>query len=296
MKIEKVDAHHHLWRLGSSHYPMLAAPDAERFIGNTRGLKHDFTALDFMALSSPENVTRSVYVESHFMPSIEEVSHVQEIADQYGFPHAILGAAVLSSPTLGNDLDVQMRSRLFRGIRTMVNWDADPLLRATPRDDLLRDATWRQGYRELGKRGLVAEVMALPAQLSDLAALAEAEPGTPLIVGHGGMPANRSPTETAAWRSGLQLLAALPHVTIKISGLGMVDHDWTVETIRPLVETIIAAFEPNRCMFASNFPVDGMYSTYAALWDAFDSITATRATADREAMFRKTAMRIFSID
>jgi predicted TIM-barrel fold metal-dependent hydrolase len=295
MKIEKIDAHHHLWTLGSLHYPMLIAPDTERYIGNTARLKHDFAIDDFRKLASAQNVSRSVYVESHFRPAIEETAYVQRIADAHGFPHAILASVSPASLSLTAELDTHRRSPLFRGIRTMVNWDADPLLSATSRDDLLQDAQWRAGYREIGQRGLVVEVMALPAQLAALAALAEAEPATRLIVGHTGMPMRRSSAEHALWLSGLTRLSVLPHVTIKISGLGMCDHGWTTDSIRPLVRAAIDAFGPTRCMFASNFPVDGLYSTYDQLWDAFDTITDDYAPMDRDALFRTTAMRVFEI-
>ena len=33
--IEKLDAHHHFWSVGSAHYPMMNAPDTDRYIGNT---------------------------------------------------------------------------------------------------------------------------------------------------------------------------------------------------------------------------------------------------------------------
>jgi predicted TIM-barrel fold metal-dependent hydrolase len=296
MKIEKVDSHHHLWTLGTAHYPLLSAPDAERFIGNTGRLKHDFDAPRFMALAAAQNVTRSVYVESHFAPSIEETAYVQRIADAHGFPHAILGSANLASLSLASDLDVHMQSHLFRGMRAMVNWDDDPRLRNAPRDGLLRDAAWRSGYREIGRRGLVLEVMALPAQLGDLASLAEAEPSTRLVVGHAGMPLHRTPAEMVVWRAGLTRLAALPQVSIKISGLGMCDRGWTVDSIRPLVEEVIELFGAKRCMFASNFPVDGLYSSYGDLWDAFDVITADYAEDDRGALFGTTALRVFGID
>lgn len=296
MKIEKVDAHHHLWAMNSSHYPMMTAPDTERFIGNTGRLKHDFGAAEFLTLAANQNVIRSVYVESHFTPPLEETAHVQAIALEHGFPNAIMGRADLASPDLGRDLDIHMRAPLFRGLRAMVNWDDDPKLCSVPQDGLLRNAQWRWGYKEVGVRGLVAEVMALPAQLGDLARLAEEAPETSLVVGHTGMPFRRTANEDSAWREGMAALAAMPHVSVKISGLGMPDHHWSVASIRPLVEETIAFFGPSRCMFASNFPVDGLYSSYDQLWDAFDHITAGYAPADRSALFRDTAIRVFRID
>ena len=55
-------------------------------------------------------------------------------------------------------------------------------------------------------------------------------------------------------------LAAQPNIAVKISGLGMLDRKWTTESIRPLVLETLEAFGTERAMFASNFPVDKLYS------------------------------------
>lgn len=295
MKIEKIDAHHHLWSLESTHHAMLRAPDTERFFGNSRGLKHDFGAAEFLALAAAQNVSRSVYVESHYDPAIEETAAIATFAHAYGFPHAIVGRANLASASLDEELTIHLRSPLFRGVRTMLNWDADPLLCSVSDPHVLRDPAWRAGYARLGILGLSAEVMVTPAQLRDLADVASAHSGTPLIVGHAGMPLQRSPEENATWRDGMAALAELPHAVVKISGLGMVDHHWTIDSIRPTVEELIALFTPARCMFASNFPVDGLHATYDQVWDAFDAITADHAAADRKALFQGTAAKVYRL-
>lgn len=295
MKIEKTDAHHHLWRMDSPHYPMLRAPAVDRFIGNTGGLKHEFWAEQFLPLARAQNVTRSVYVESHFDPPIEETAHIDGFAQAHGFPHATIGRVDLASAELGPVLDMHMRSPLFRGARAMVNWDDDPMLRAGASPDLLTRADWRAGYAELGRRHLSVEVMAVPAQLIELAELAAAYPQTRLVVGHAGMPLRRTPAEDGVWRKGMVALAAMPHVCVKISGLAMIDHHWTVESIRPIVHDLVELFTPQRCMFASNFPVEGLHASYDALWDAFDTITAGYGDRDRRALFRDTARQFYAI-
>ena len=75
----------------------------------------------------------------------------------------------------------------------------------------------------------------------------------------------------------------------------MADHCWTLDAIRPLVERLIALFGPSRAMFASNWPVDALYSSWDTLWDAFDTITADLPETNREALFRGTAMRVYSV-
>jgi len=63
----------------------------------------------------------------------------------------------------------------------------------------------------------------------------------------------------------------------------------------PVVEEVIALFGADRAMFASNFPVDGLHASYDRVWDSFDAITAAYSAADRAALFRDTARRVFDI-
>jgi len=97
------------------------------------------------------------------------------------------------------------------------------------------------------------------------------------------------------WRDGMRGLAACANVNVKISGLGMFDHVWTAESIRPYVLETIATFGVERCMFASNFPVDRLHGSYRAIWEAFARITAGTSAAEQAALFRENARRIYRL-
>jgi predicted TIM-barrel fold metal-dependent hydrolase len=109
------------------------------------------------------------------------------------------------------------------------------------------------------------------------------------------MPIGRDAASFAGWQAGMRQLAAAPNVSVKISGLGMLDHHWTAESIRPFVLETGAIFGAGRCMFASNFPVDGPYSTHRQLWGAFDEVTASLTSAEREQFFSATATRVYRL-
>ena len=48
---------------------------------------------------------------------------------------------------------------------------------------------------------------------------------------------------------------------------------WTTDSIRPIALQTIALFGPQRSMFASNSPVDGLMGSYAGIWGSFGEIT-----------------------
>jgi predicted TIM-barrel fold metal-dependent hydrolase len=118
-----------------------------------------------------------------------------------------------------------------------------------------------------------------------------------VILGHAGFPLERTPEYYALWKREITALAEAPNVACKISGLGMVDHDWTVESIRPWVVHCVEAFGPDRVMFGTNWPVDILFSTYLRQIDAYRVILATEGSsrADQEKMLYRNAEHFYRI-
>ena len=85
-------------------------------------------------------------------------------------------------------------------------------------------------------------------------------------------------------------------MALKISGIGVRHMPWTVEGNSPIVLDAIRIFGVDRCMFASNFPVDGLVATYAQIFDGFFEITAILPAADRQMLFHDNAARIYRIE
>jgi predicted TIM-barrel fold metal-dependent hydrolase len=75
----------------------------------------------------------------------------------------------------------------------------------------------------------------------------------------------------------------------------MFDHQWTVESLRPYVLETIDTFGVERAMFASNFPVDRLFGSYADLWHAYASIVDGASVAEKEALFCRNAERFYRI-
>jgi predicted TIM-barrel fold metal-dependent hydrolase len=67
------------------------------------------------------------------------------------------------------------------------------------------------------------------------------------------------------------------------------------DALAPWIEYAIGAFGVDRCMFASNFPVDSMYGTFDDLYGAFSEITAGLDTASRHKLFAANAERIYRL-
>jgi predicted TIM-barrel fold metal-dependent hydrolase len=297
---EIVDAHFHLWDLANP-YPWLTRhPPPIRVAGDPAPIATSYLVGDYLAETARQKVTRGVHVDAgwDYSDPVAETAWLQSVADQdgsLGFPHGIVARASLESPAIGAVLDAHQAHANLRGIRQIVNWHPDPDKTYIDIPDLMELAAWRRGFAELGARGLSFDLQCYPGQFDQALRLADAFPETAIILNHAGMPVDRSLDGFAAWRKGLAALAERTNVTVKISGLGMMDWHWTVDSIRPYVLECIACFGSDRAMFASNFPVDRLYSSFDALYGAFREIMAGASTDERSLLFRRTACRVYRL-
>ncbi len=293
-----VDPHHHLWDLERFSYPWLSArPLPASVAGDVAPIAKSYLLDDYLADTAKQNVVKSVHVDAGFDPAqpVEETRWLQSIADQRGFPHGIVARAELHRPDVETTLASHCRFPNVRGIRHIVNWHPDPAKTYVTKPDFLTDPAWLRGFAQLKRYNLSFDLQLYPSQMADAAALAAAHGDTTIILNHAGMPVDRDPEALSLWRAGMRALGAQPNVWVKISGLGMVDWRWTEQSIRPFVLETIEIFGPDRCMFASNFPVDKLYSSFDALYDAFKSIVSDFSVGERRKLFSDTALAVYRI-
>jgi predicted TIM-barrel fold metal-dependent hydrolase len=305
--MQVVDPHVHFWDLDSHHYPWLARPGTS-FVGDARELQHNYLLADLLRDAGDIEVLKIVHVEANHDPAdpVEETRWLQSMADaadgggamggrRRGMPNGIVAAADLSSPAIAETLEAHAAFANTRGIRQILNVHANPLYDYVGRH-YMRDETWRRNFALLERFGMSFDLQLYPAQMEEAAALARSHPQIQIVLNHTGMFVDRnSVAGYRAWRQGLRTLAACPNVAVKISGLAMFDHKWTVESLRPYVLEAIDAFGAERSMFASNFPVDRLFGSYGDLWRAYAQIVGDASDQEQAALFRTTAERIYRI-
>jgi predicted TIM-barrel fold metal-dependent hydrolase len=293
-----IDPHHHLWDLERFAYPWLTTrPLPPSVAGDVAPIAHSYGLADYLADAADCKLVKSVHVDAGFDPAhpVEETRWLQSIADRHGFPHGIVARAELHKPDVEAVLARHAAFANMRGIRHIVNWHPDPAKTYVARPDLLTDPAWLAGFALLKKYGLSFDLQLYPSQMADAARLARRHPDTLIILNHAGMPVDRDAEAIALWRAGMRGLAAAPNVLVKISGLGMVDWHWTEASIRPFVLETIEIFGVERAMFASNFPVDKLYSSFEALYGAFRTIVADFRPGEKRKLFHDNAAAAYRL-
>ncbi len=290
-----VDAHIHLWDLNHIRYPWLSPPFAEDGPnGSVAPIAHDFGMAEYRAALARWSVVGAVHVDAGADPlqALDETRWLETVAAEHGLPNAIVAFAALDDPDAADQLAAQAAFPHVRGIRQIVNWHADPARSYTARD-LTRDPQWQAGYALLGDHGLSFDLQCYPAQMPGLVPLIARHPNVPVIINHLGMPVLTDPDGTTDWRDGLRALAALPHVAIKLSGLGFIARDWTPESVRPSLLEAIDLFGTDRCLFASDAPTDTLFAPIDRYLETYHALVADFAEDERRALFGRNADRIY---
>lgn len=290
-----IDAHVHLWDLSHVRYPWLMPPFAEDGPnGSVEPIARDYGLDDYLADAGGWDVRGIVHIDAGADPgdALKETDWLQAMADARDMPNAIVAFAALDNPNVETLLAAHAERRSVRGIRHIVNWHPDPVRTYTPRD-VTGDAAWAAGFGLLGKYGLSFDLQAYPGQFPGLAPLIERHPEVPVMIDHAGMMVGEAGREE--WRAGMRALAAIPHVAVKISGVGFAFRPWTIEQMRSYVLETIDLFGTDRAMIASDFPTDKLFGGFDQHLDAYNAIVADFTGDERRAMFAGNANRLYRL-
>jgi predicted TIM-barrel fold metal-dependent hydrolase len=278
-----VDAHVHIWDPARTDwYPYLSHPPAQG-TGDVSAMYRRFDVDTYRDECARWHVEKFVNVAAATdRHSIEETLELDSNAAGRGGPDAIIGG-LPPTDTVAEAVELlerQMTAPRFRGVRPM-GIHSGPL----PESGVLR---------ALAERNLVFELMTHTDHLHEAAAGLEAFDDLSVVVEHTGWPRSGSDEEHALWRTGIDALAGLgDNVVCKLSGLAMPFGSVSADALAPWLEYAIESFGVDRCMFASNFPVDSMYGTFDDLYTAFSTVTAGLDGAAREKLFAENAERVY---
>ena len=292
-----VDAHVHLWDLGHIRYPWLTPPFTEGPAGVTAPIARDYRIDDYCADARRWNVRGIVHIDAGADPAqaLDETEWLEAIAAERGMPNAIVAFAPLHDPDVEPLLEAHAANPHVRGIRQIVNWHTNPLRTYTPRD-VTQDDQWWSGFGLLARYGLSFDLQCYAGQMAGLAPLIERHPDIPVIINHIGMPIPTEREGLTRWRHGLRTLARSPHVSIKLSGVGFIDRNWTTDSIRPSLLEAIELFGTDRCMFASDSPTDKLFAPFDQHLEAYHAIVADFSEDERRDLFGRNANRIYRLE
>ncbi|MFI2488927.1 amidohydrolase family protein [Promicromonospora kroppenstedtii] len=285
---QRIDAHHHLWVRSRTPQDWIdpvsmAAIDA------------DFTPDDLAEALAGQGVTGTVVVQSVQVEA--ETVDLLALAARTPVVQGVVGWVDLTAPDVADAL-ARLRSgpggAHLVGVRSMVQAEHDPAY--------LDGADLRRGMRAVAATGLALDLVTRHDQLPAVARLVRELPEVPFVLDHLGKPplAGDDPTtggDLADWAAAIDVVAASPNVTAKLSGL-VTEASWTgwsAEGLRPAVEHALAAFGAGRLMFGSDWPVSLLAARYDTWVETLSGLLAGLPPAAQETIWHGTARRVYGL-
>ncbi|MCO6006050.1 amidohydrolase family protein [Actinoallomurus purpureus] len=282
-----VDAHHHLWDTAVRDYPWMDGPWADPLRGR-------FDAARYTDLTRPYGVRDSIVVQA-----LQDVGETYDllfagdnpVETEYGDePGPIVGVVGWVDLTASDVADRMAEVRespsghLLVGVRHAAQDEPDP-------EWLLRQDVQR-GVQAVGAAGLVYDVLVRPPQAAAALALMRRLPEVSFVLDHAGKP-DIAGGVWEPWATWITSLAALPNVTVKLSGLVTeAAPDWKPDDILPYARHVLHSFGADRVMYGSDWPVCTLAASYEQVLDLAREAVPP---GDRDAVFGGTARRAYGL-
>lgn len=155
-----------------------------------------------------------------------------------------------------------------------------------------------EGLRALADAGLPFDACIRHHQLAALTALLAKVPELPVVLDHLAKPPVAT-GDDGTWERNLRALAALPQVSVKLSGMPpeLRDDQELLSSTRPWLEVALDAFGADRAMVGSDWPVSAMSPRRLGpgqwLSMVLDELVAS--SAEREQLSWRTASRFYGV-
>lgn len=304
---------------------------ALEFFGSPRYITRPYLPEDYRRDSGGHNVRGIVHVEAGWkgkgnlgpVGETEWLASVNTDADPK-IMAIVVHADLARGEGVGELLEAHLAaSPLVRGAREILTWQPGKrILNGADSPDRIRDARWRKGLETLARYDLSFEATIYDNQIGDLAELAADFPGMKIMLSHLATPVavagpfgDRGKTDSdrartfEEWKDGLSRLAEQPNVHVKLSGLAMpvCGFGWhTAEAspsaqqaaaaLAPFLEHAVAVFGADRCLFASNFPIDKVSLPLSTLIEAYGIVLGDLPDDQRHRIFCANALEFYRID
>jgi L-fuconolactonase len=273
-----IDAHHHLWHYSALEY---------EWIGDRMAaLRRDFLPAEFIDELASAGIHGAVTVQAR--QTLEETQWLLELASKHKEILGVVGWAHIASPDFENSLNALATNPKLAGLRHVVQ--AEP-------QGFLDGEDFNRGIRTLDGTGLVYDLLVVEHQLPEAIRFVDRHPQQVFVLDHIAKP-KIAAGEIEPWRTHIYELSKRSNVCCKVSGMVTEDSwsHWSIESLRPYLETVVRAFGANRLLAGSDWPVCLVATSYTKWWEVLRDYFADFSTDERADIFGATAARIYNLN
>ena len=284
MNLERIDAHHHLWRYTPEEFDWLAEP-------GFAPLRQDFLLPALREAVLEAAIAGTVAVQAR--QTVEETRWLLALAAESaagdGKPliRGVVGWTRLRSRDAAAVIEELREAPLLKGLRHVVQ--AEPA-------GFLEDVAFNRGVGAMAGTGLVYDVLITEAQIGEATQFVDRHPAQSFVLDHVAKPKIAAGV-MEPWATAVRELARRDNVCCKLSGM-VTEAEWTTwtpEGLRPYLDVVVEAFGPERLMAGSDWPVCLVASGYGRWWRVLTEYFAGFSAAEQAAVFGGVAARVYGL-
>jgi L-fuconolactonase len=279
----RIDSHHHVWDL--------SVREQGWMVGEALNpIKRNFSINDLRQAITGCGIDKTVVVQT--VTNYDETPELLELADTDDLVAGVVGFLKIDAEDAIAHLDSYQSLRGFKylvGIRDIAHDYEDVKYLSKPQ--VIKNV------QELGKRGLVYDLLTKTPHMRAAIDLVKACPNTKFVLDHISKP-YIAKADMQPWADQITELASFENVVVKVSGL-FTEADWKnwkKEDFWPYLDHITKSFTPNRMMFGSDWPVCLLAATYKQSIDLVEEFTSKFSESEKDAFWAGTANKAYGLN
>ncbi len=274
-----IDAHQHFWELGRFDTSWLETPEHAP-------IHSSFLPSDLKPLLDEAGIGSSIFVQTQH--NVEENRWVLGLAEANDWLAGVVGWVDLASEDCEAQLLEFRDHPKFVGVRHITQDEPD--------DDFIIRPEVLRGLRVLERHRVPFDLLFYVKHLRHAATLARQLPDLPMVLDHLAKPEIKH-QNFQPWRDDLREASRFPNIHCKLSGMvtEAAWNGWTVEDLRPYVDTALECFGPQRLMYGSDWPVCLLAGTYGEVHAALRTLLEQLSPSEQEQIFHHTAREFYGL-
>ena len=275
-----IDAHQHFWRIGED--------DCSWPTPDLTAIYRDFLPDDLLLLAEQAGVTGTVLVQSQ--PSDADTDFLLQLADKSDLIRAVVGWVDLASPNAPERIQQLAQYPKFRGVRPMLQGLAD--------DAWILRPELEPAITAIKASNLSFDALVHVRHLPHLHIFAKRHPDLAIVIDHAAKPAIAN-GEFSAWATAMAMLADLPQVYCKLSGLlTEASSEQGADELQPYVAQLYRLFGAKRLMWGSDWPVlnlapNSQYGNYGSWLLLAKQLLPLASAVETNEIFGLTARQFY---
>jgi len=275
-----LDAHQHFWKYDPVEYAWISEAMPV--------LKRDWLPEDLLPLLQKQGFDGCVAVQARQTEA--ETEFLLERAAAHDFIKAVVGWVDLQADQVESRLSYFQQFSKMKGFRHIVQDEPD--------ERFLLQKRFINGVQLLQQYHYTYDILVYERQLPVVLQFLEYFDNQQFVLDHLGKPDLKQPIKKS-WKDAMYALAQYPNLYCKISGLVTEAqwNGWTAEDFKPFLYTVFDAFDVNRVMVGSDWPVCLLAAPdYASVLEIVADFIQGFSEADKRKVFGENATRWYRVE